>query len=348
MTSKSWLGGRSGVGDWSTSANWIGGTPVSGDSDTDKNGVITATNIRIIDQTVVLDSADAGPAVPIGLNLMGSNMGQGSYLLVEATDTDPINVELHNTWLRGNVFTESGAACFIIDAGTATTNYGWIGVAGAGGVSDIVADFGSFTNFGAIQSGVNGNFQVQFGESASQKQYVVNRGVIESDKGGTITLTSLHVGPISYGTVTNYGTIKSAGGTVSIYSDLSQSTNGLVSVSKNGILNLSGEMDGGTIQIQSGMLNFGQQPEFAAGPSSAASFKSKLDFTGTSAEVAFGNPVIREAFSAATQEIFVTGIIPGTQTFGQIADLHLGTARVYSTSEFSISGSMLLFHATTS
>lgn len=349
MTSITWTGGRAGAGAWTLATNWIGGVPRSGDTDTDKNGVITATSTRIADQTVVLDSADAEPWLPIGLNMINSNFGPGSYLQIKATPTDPINVELHNTLMRGDVLTWAGASCFIIDAGTSTTNYGWIGVAsGAGGASDVVVDYGTFTNVGTIQSGANGNFDLVFGNNPAQQQYVVNNGIIEADKNGTLAFNAGQSGSVSYGTVINRGTISADGGTITLLSDLTQSATGVVSITKGGVLNMSGEADGGTIQIQSGMLNFGEQATFLAGPASAAEFTSKLDFTGSSGAVAFGNPQIKEAFSAATHSISIKAALPGTQNFTQIADLHLGTARVYSASEFSIGGSMLLFHATTS
>ena len=188
-----------------------------------------------------------------------------------------------------------------------------------------------------VEARDNGVVGLTFGQT--QTQVLTNTGTIEADPGGLIQLTSGGSGGSLTGTIINNGQINAVGGTIDITAQVTQSASGVMTISNNGTLTLAGATDGGTIIIQSGMLNFAPT-QFAPGPYAASALTSPVEFTGSNASLNFGEPV-SEVFRAATNDLLVT--VPWGGGIATAADIHLQGA--YSAADFSVQGNQILYTA---
>jgi hypothetical protein len=188
-----------------------------------------------------------------------------------------------------------------------------------------------------VEARNNGVVHLIFGQG--QPQAITNVGTIEATSGGLIQLASSGSGGSFTGTVINDGQINAAGGTIAIAAQVTQSASGVMTISANGTLTLAGKTDGGTIIIQSGMLNFAPT-QFAPGPYAASTLSTPVAFTGTSGSLNFGQP-ISEVYRAAQNDLLVTA--PGKGGAVAVADIHLLGA--YTAADFSVQGTQILYTA---
>ena len=333
-----------GIGDWSDASNWSNDTvPTVGDVDIDQAGVIVATNIGIVDQTVWLDQTSSAPA---SLELIGSSLGPDSALIINET-TQIGSVTFHNSALQGLIFAASGDTVASIDGGTSAVNYGEIGAANLSSPTafTIEADGAAFGNAGTIVAGPNGGFTLGLGQTPGATETTWNTGTIEAANGGNVQIGGLQQGATSYATVLNLGQINADAGFVDLQGNVVQSSTGVMNVTNDGTIELDGTTTAGTIDIQSGMLDFGgpavQTPIEILG---AFGFQSTIAFTGSSGILSFGTlQGISETFDASTDKLFITAPFEGTPALGAAIQL----AGSYNASDFAVSGSSIVYTAHT-
>ena len=240
--------------------------------------------------------------------------------------------------MNGIVFAQSGNSQISIDAGTSAVNYGLVAVASttSAGVT-MLADQGAFANVGKIEVGANGSFALQLGHEAG------NFGTIQVDPGGRVQLNAYADTPATTGTFDNHGQIAINAGGVSVTGNLTQDT-GSIDITNNGSLTLTGTTTGGIIAIESGMLDFaGPQIPAPIPYLGAYNFKSTVEFTGPGAILSFGTTSgLGERYDATTDRLFITAPFEGAQ---QTTGLTIQLAGMYDPSQFSVSGSTIVYTA---
>ena len=143
----------------------------------------------------------------------------------------------------------------------------------------------------------------------------------------------------NYSKFTNGGTVDVAGGTMAIDENVQQGTHGLTKIEQGGTLTLSGSTDGGSIDIDSGKLAFAPT-QFAPYPMAGSYLHSGVRLEGDDV-IEFGTTPVKDAvYRAATNDLLVSVPFKGGIVYA--ADIHL--IGHYSQSQFSVSGSDVIFH----
>lgn len=336
MSVKTWIGGN---GDWSNPANWSDlSVPVPGDLVIDQSGQILVNNLALSD-TIWLNSV---PGSAVGLTLNGTLLGVSSTVVSNAY-SGPIGLYFANSALQGVLLASIGTTVVTVAANTAATNAGTMttsGNTGPAAISIIDNPGGVLQNLGVIETAINGSISVAFGTDPATLQSIANQGTMEADAGGLLTIASGVFGATTSGEVMNSGLIKANAGTVIIDTAIDQATTGQLAIAYDGVMTVAGAVDGGTVTIQSGMLQFAASPSFASpGPLAASLFDAGVAFTGTTGAIGFGDTPIAEVFNAAANQVIVT--VAGSST--RIATIQLETNRTYSAGDFSVSGSTLQY-----
>ena len=305
--------------------------PGAGDLAIDQNGSIVATNLQI-GSTVLLDSSQTGS---VGLSLVSSILDSGSTLVTNAGNSS-IAVNLANSVLQGSVLASGGGTNLSVDRDAIGLNTGSIDVAGASTTADLfIINQGAFANAGVMEAGNHGNLTLDFGSSV-YSPYIANFGLIQADKGGTVLLQEF--GPNA--PLINAGLISAAGGEVAVAAGVTQLPSGTISVTDSGTLLLEGNVEGGTIQIQSGMLDYSAAGTVPGEPG-ASGLTAAVAFTGPSADLRFySESSVQDTFDAATNTLAVTN--PAGTT---IVDIQLASNRVYSAANFQASGTDIAYIA---
>ncbi len=329
-----WLGG---TGDWSNPVDWSTGmVPGAGDLAIDQNGSIVATNVQI-GSTVLLDASQSGT---VGLSLVSTILDPGSALVTNAGNSS-IAVKLDNSVLEGTVLASGGSTQLSVSSGAFALNTGWIEVAGASTSADLSAgNSGAFANAGVMEAGNHGNLTLGFGAasfgSPGDIPYTVNFGLIQADTGGSTLLQEF--GPNA--PLVNAGQISAAGGEIAVEAGVTQLPSGTISVTDDGTLLLAGNVAGGTIQIQSGMLDYSAAGTVQGEPG-ATGLTATVAFTGPSADLRFlGEPSVQDTFDAALNTLAVMN--PAGTT---IVDIQLASNRVYSAANFQTSRATIAYIA---
>lgn len=188
---------------------------------------------------------------------------------------------------------------------------------------------GSLTSSDEIYAnGPTGVINITFGAKT-----LSNAGLIGAGPDATINITAA----TSTGAVENSDAMISYGN-MAIKAAVHQTpsaTLGLI----DGKMVLQGAVDGGTVVISSGMLEFGggSKPGFI-GPASARSFTSPIDFAGPGTLQFDGASNLSDVLQG--DQLLVYGRTTPQAHPTQIADIHL-TGGAYSASSFSIGGSTI-------
>jgi hypothetical protein len=324
-------GQSAGIGDWSTAANWTpADVPQNGDTMVDQGGDIIATNVGLVSGEVLLNYEQA---VPVGLTLDGSSLGPSTYTVLDSPQ-GVTQMVLENSNLQGIIFADNGATDMTVAQNKAAVNWGWVGIANQSGHASIVQQtYGNFGNAGDVIAGQNGQYNLFF--DAFPSAYTWNTGLIQAGQGGSVLLQS----EASSAQFLNLGVLDADGGSVDAQTNILQSQSGVISVTNGGTLTLSGATDGGTIKIDSGMLDFGGTGPDGPNPYGAWNFNSTVDFTGPSATLDFGEN-ISATYQAGSNDLQVSLPYAGGTVEHQIQ-----LAGAYTANEFTVSGSQILFNA---
>lgn len=339
MSVKRWTGGG---GNWSDPANWSDLTvPALGDLVIDQTGQILINDLTVNDTFLLY----ADPGTSVGLTLIATTLGVASTLETNAGGGQ-IGLYFANSALQGALLAESGTTVVTIVAGTGAINYGTMATSsnGPAGIAVIDNPGALFENPGVIETAMFGSISIAFGQDSGAVQTMVNQGTIEADAGGVLAIGSAVYGATTSGEVMNTGLIKANAGSVTIDTAVVQGPNGHLTIAYDGEMTVAGKVDGGTVEIQSGMLQFAASPAFGSpGPVAASLFNAVVAFTGTTGAIGFGDTPIAEAFNAAADQVIIT--VAGTST--QIATIQLDSSRAYAAQDFSAVGSTLqYFHPT--
>ena len=305
--------------------------PGAGELAIDQNGSIVATNLQI-GSTVLLDSSQTGS---VGLSLVSSILEPGSTLVTNAGNSS-IAVNLANSVLQGSVLASGGSTQLLVASGSIGLNTGSVDVAGASTTADLsVGNNGAFANAGVMEAGNHGNLTLSFG-SEGNTSYTANFGLIQADTGGTAFLQQF--GPNA--PLLNTGLIAAAGGEVAVEARITQLPSGTISVTDNGTLLLAGNVEGGTIQIQSGMLDYSPAGTVPGEPG-ATGLTATVAFTGPSADLRFfGSGTVQDTFDAGSNTLAVMN-----QAGTTVVDVQLASNRAYSAANFHASGSDIAYVA---
>lgn len=340
MTANFWLIDS---GQWTDPTNWYPNEPAPGDLDILNAGRLYATQapnvtvsgIAIDQQTVWLrnEGAEQGST----LSLSGANLGAQSWIFSNDDAGGGNALNLSNAYLYGNQFVGSGQLITTIAENSQAENDGWVGIASSQApVSDTIVSDGSFLNKGVVQAGYNGTASVVFGKDFPEFngfQQIENDGILRADPNGRLNIDTVNVGGL-----VNKGQIIAAGGTVAVNAQLTQQ-GGQVFVENNGTFIADGQMTSGTIQIQSGMLEFAKK----------ALFTSQVEFAEQTGTIQWdGASSLSAVFSNMTNtELVTVNYANGDPTTTYAVALDRGHA--YAASDFSTHGNQLIFsHPATS
>lgn len=346
-----WNGGS---GLWTDNASWLYGAPGPGDFAAIHNG----SSVLVNDETI------SG----VSLLLDGIRPSNGTLALsMENASTDAnttigsfgaVTLVLHDSTLAGQTISSFGEMSVSIEAGSTATNTGTMAAASFFSIAPFAASIviddnkGTFSNAGALQSAtafssVTVNFGGQF--TAPDGQTIANSGVIQADAGGLVDIEAAHAFTTSFGVLANSGLIDANGGTVVINADLQQAASAVTHIENGGTLDLNGLSTGGTIEITSGMLNFGDFDRGNPGPLASEGLASQLVLDGSSASLGFGSIPISQVFDEASQTLTITAPFSG-QAPAAIGSFHLLGPAAFSASDFSVGpdGSTVLFQHPTS
>lgn len=318
--------------DWFDPYSWTPNqVPEPGDLAILQSGYISAEYTGIVGETIWMDFMSGQEDM---LYLIGSSLGPTSYLLSNAQG-GLVQVRLNNSALQGNIFAAQGPTEFSIDRYSSAVNYGWIGIATASGRASItLAADGQFANNGEIEAGINGEFSLVFGQGYPEfngQQYFFNSGKLQADPGGMLALDSM-----SAGTVVNLNQINANGGAVYVDSNMIMAGPGALNITNGGAALLAGTTDGGTINIQSGMLDFHNQ--------ASLTFLSTLEFSGSGATLVFDGASVSESFDAAKNSLDISVNYPGQQPY--MAALQLDQSHAYAAANFSVqNGNQIVYLA---
>jgi hypothetical protein len=196
-------------------------------------------------------------------------------------------------------------------------------------------------NQGRIVVHSRGSANILFGNYGTTRQFV-NTGSIEADVESTIRIAAPTQSGVHWGEVVNDGLIRAAGGSIEIDAPLSQDAGGRVVVADGGVVRLDDSSDGGSIEIQGGMLAFGGSSGATSVSAAARGFHSDLIFSGSTGLLNFsaGQASIQEVFrgiDATSAELTVF-----TADNQPLADIHL-TGGHYTADEFQVSGAIINF-----
>lgn len=343
-----WNGGS---GLWSNGDSWLYGEPGPGDVAAIHSGSSVLVNDMTLSGVEIVLSRLQPPTV--ALSLENSSTDAGTTIVSFGT----VTLDLHDSTLAGKTFGAFGELDVSIEAGSTATNSGTLAsftLPGLALPAAIVIDDnkGTFSNSGAMQaatadSSITVNFGGQF--AGPDGQTIANSGIMQADAGGVINIQAAHAFTTSFGAVSSTGVIEANGGTVVINADLQQSASAVTHVENGGTLNLDGLATGGTIEITSGMLNFGDFARGNPGPLASEGLASQLVLDGSSASLGFGSIPIAEMFDEASQTLTITAPFTG-QAPAAIGSFHLLGPSAFSASEFSVGpdGSTVLFQHPTS
>jgi hypothetical protein len=330
-----WFGG---TGQWSDPGNWNPAVvPGARDLAISQNGTIIATSTKI-DSLVLLDPGQNGS---VGLSLVDTTLDPRG--IVAETGSGIVNITLQDSILSGAVWASNGITELSTERGSSGLNTGFIGVGGTSVGSDMfIANLGPFNNDGVMWAGNRGNLTFDYGGTTYSPD-ITNSGQIEAVTGGTV----LFEGFGSNEPLVNAGRITAAGGEVAVISNggtqavaIKQLPNATINITNNGSLLLEGNVDGGTIQIESGMLGYTVAGLVPGGPG-ATGFGSTLAFTGTTADLRFYEVT-------SVQEIFdpATNILAVTDSAGKLSvNIPLANNHAYSAANFHVSGVDVIYTA---
>jgi autotransporter-associated beta strand protein len=170
-----------------------------------------------------------------------------------------------------------------------------------------------------------------------------NYGNYQVDPGGAMSFLRRNNTPSTYNWLSNAGALTVNGGTMWMGANVWQAGAGHITVTGNGVLTLTGTTDGGTIQINSGMLNFAPT-QFAPGPVGASNLKSSISFTGQTGEINLGEAIQSATYDATGNDIKV--MVPWKGNHVQAADFHLAGSYAANQFTYDLSKGLIDFHRT--
>jgi hypothetical protein len=332
MTMRIWNGTN---GSWSVARNWHpGGVPGRGDVADITAGIVNINGVDTSYRTIVVDAVRGDIAT--GITVQNTSLGAGSNTqLIGAGNVAFIT--LKNAVTDGIIGAYNGPGEIIVPGATTAVNRGWWPIASTTGSSLTLIANGNFVNAGAIESGSHGSFAM------AMTQDEVNYGLYQVDPGGAMSFSSGNNTPTTYNSLINVGNITVNGGTMYVGANIAQPDSGKITITNNGNLTLTGTTTGGTIQINSGMLNFAPT-QFAPGPIGASNLGTPIAFTGDSGEIDLGEAILSATFRPDTNDLLVAVPWKGGQLYA--ADFHLSGA--YSASNFTVDAAKgaIMYHHT--
>jgi len=236
---------------------------------------------------------------------------------------------------------------------------GKISVAGAGGFTNngamlaqggsITASFhGVMTNTGSIEASSpggatdpsKGTVSISFGQLYTYPHdALVNTGLLEAGQNATFDISAAHASTTYYGEMINRGMIESSGH-MTLDTPIIQTGGGEMAAIAGGTLTLNSSVDGGTVVLDRGMLEFGGGGIGFAGPVGAQGFHAALSLEGAADSISFGTIPITEVFADGQLKVYTPRPTEPFTGQTQIADIHL-TGGAYSASDFSVVGSTI-------
>lgn len=332
MTLRVWNGTN---GSWSVAHNWHpGGVPGRGDVADITAGTVDINGVDTSYRTIVVDAVRGD--ITTGISVDNTSLGVGSTTsLIGAGNVAFLT--LNNAVTDGTVTASRGPGEVVIPTGSTSVNRGWWAIASTTGSSITTIANGNFINAGAIESGSHGSFAL------AMTQNETNYGTYQVDPGGAMSFSSGNNTPATYNTIGNAGNLLVNGGVMYVGANIAQTSTGKLTITNNGDLTLTGKTGGGTIQINSGMLNFAPT-QFAPGPIGASGLSTPIAFTGASGEIDMGEAILSATYRAATNDIQVMVPWEGGQV--QAADFHLSGAYTASEFTFDTSKGTIMFHHT--
>ena len=197
----------------------------------------------------------------------------------------------------------AGNTLISITAHHTAVNAGSMVIAGYGNQANVVlnADNAGYTNTGTMHVETSGSLDLIWG--GDNMLIFSNDGTLEASDGGTLTLEAPHATSSGSGSVHSSSLIDANGGTVKIDAPLDQDDLAITYVENNGTLDLNSIATGGTIQITSGMLNFGPASGNGDGPDASKFFASHIVLDGMTAAIGFGGVPILEVFNEGPRNL---------------------------------------------
>jgi hypothetical protein len=324
MTFRIWNGLN---GEWTTPTNWYPtGAPQPGDT-----VGITAGNVRMSGadtsrDTIFVDAFQGKTHTE--LTLKGDSLGYGSTTYLVGYGNVAF-LTLNNAVTSGVVVDSYGSGEVDVPKGAYAVNFGWWAISSTTQSQIFTYARGNFINAGAIESGPHGDFSLYM--PTDQQNY----GVYQTDPGGRMMFLSGDGHPETFKTLTNFGNIFVNGGLTYMSTNVVQADAAKTTISGGGTLTLAGTYSGGTIEINSGTLNFIPDHN-RPGPYSASELKSDIMFTGDGGKIDLGEAILSANYNPDTNDLVV--LVPWKGGPGaRAADFHLaGGAGAYSAANFDV------------
>jgi hypothetical protein len=330
MALRIWNGSN---GSWSTPGNWYpDGVPQPGDVVAITAGTVDANGVNTSKDVINVDAVRGD--ITTGLSIDNTSLGSGSTTYLNGTGNVAF-LTLVNAVTDGIVIASNGPGEAVIPAGTQVVNRGWWGIASTLQSSLVVVARGQFINAGGIESGAHASF------SLFMSQDQTNYGSFQVDPGGIMVFNSGSNTPSTFNTFTNAGNFVVNGGVMDFNANVEQTRTGVTTVTNYGVLSLAGKFDGGTIKINSGMLNFAPT-QFTPGPTAASELTAPIQFTGKSGEIDLGEAVTA-AYRPDHNDILVMAPWKGGKV--QAADFHLLGSYTASDFTFGTNGQIYYHHS---
>jgi hypothetical protein len=334
MTMRVWNGTN---GSWSTASNWSpAGVPGPGDVADITAGVVDANGVDLSRRKIVINAIRGD--ITTGLTVDNTSLGVGAGGITYLNGIGNVAfLTLNNAVTDGVIVARQGPAEVYVNANQTAVNRGWWTIGSTTGSSITTYAYGQFINAGGIEASAHGSYTLSF--EGDQ----VNYGNYQVDPGGGMTFYSGNHTPATYNWMGNFGALTVNGGTMWMGANVWQAGAGNITVTGNGVLTLTGETDGGTIQINSGMLTFAPT-QFTPGPIGASKLNSNISFTGQSGEINLGEAIRSATYNAATNDIRVMVPWKGYQV--QAADFHLAGSYAANQFTYDLSKGLIDFHRT--